>query len=71
LKRTTGVEPATFGTGFENRMARRRLDKKGVQYSIGVKRHKTVRTVIDAISEGAWKMEDAQELSRHGRGADR
>jgi hypothetical protein len=50
----SGVILLRADTGFENRKARRRLANKGVQYSIGVKRHKTVCVAIDAIAEDAW-----------------
>jgi hypothetical protein len=41
-------------SGFENRKLMRELDRRGVQFSIGVKQSQTIRALIDQIPETDW-----------------
>jgi hypothetical protein len=41
-------------SGFENRQVMRDLDRRGVEFSIGVKQSKTIRAQIALIPEAAW-----------------
>jgi hypothetical protein len=41
-------------SGFENQTVMRLLDRRGVEFSIAVKQHKTIRSVIDQIPETDW-----------------
>lgn len=40
--------------GFENHQLMKTLDRRGVEFSIGVKQSKKVRALIDEIPEDAW-----------------
>jgi hypothetical protein len=51
----TGVKLLRADSGFWNTKVFERLEKAGWQYSIGVRRIKTVRTAVEAIEEGAWQ----------------
>jgi len=50
-----GVILIRADSGFENRQIRKALAKRGVQYSIAVRRHKHVREAIEQIEEDAWQ----------------
>jgi hypothetical protein len=41
-------------SGFENHKLMQRLDREGVEFSIGVKQSKTIRTLIEQIPEEDW-----------------
>ena len=51
----TGTILVRADSGFENKKVFMRLDREGVQFSIGVKLHKHVRAAIDQLPEDAWK----------------
>jgi hypothetical protein len=41
-------------SGFENHKLMRDLDRRGIEFSIGVKQSKTIRALIEAIPESDW-----------------
>jgi len=51
----TGTILIRADSGFENKKVFERLDARGVEFSIGVKRHKRVRAAIDQIPEQQWQ----------------
>ena len=51
----TGTILLRADSGFENQKVFEKLDNRGVQFSIGVKRHKGVRQAIEQISEEDWQ----------------
>jgi len=52
-------------SGFENHRLMRALDQRGVEFSIGVKQSKQVRTLIDHIPETEWvTIEDYPETGQ-------
>jgi len=51
----TGTILLRADSGFENQKVFQKLDDRGVQFSIGVKRHKGVHQAIEQISEEDWQ----------------
>jgi len=51
----TGTILVRGDSGFENKKVFKRLDDRGVEFSIGVKQHKHIRAAIDQIPEHQWQ----------------
>jgi Transposase DDE domain group 1 len=50
----TGLIIIRADSGFENHKLMRELDKRGIEFSIGVKLTKTIRALIEQIDQTAW-----------------
>jgi Transposase DDE domain group 1 len=50
----TGLIVIRADSGFENHKLMSDLDKRGIEFSIGVKLTKTIRALIEQIPEAAW-----------------